>query len=190
MTTARYNARWSRSALAASFDLRGDATELRGALAAAGLPFPDLPNRWISGNSGARLLRLGPKRIVILADAAEEAALENALVPAFASCPVADFANISDMLARYTITGPGVYDILKQGTAFELSETAFPANAATVTELWTVPVILLRETITSISLLVDCAFSGFIENWLDAANGFEGGPRPGIMVSPPSPYKP
>jgi heterotetrameric sarcosine oxidase gamma subunit len=184
--TARYRASTTRLPLHSAFDLRGPPEELRAALAVAGLPFPEAPNRCLVADD-VRLLRLGPDRIVALAHADLEALLEGRLGAAFAEADSAICVAISDMIAGFAVDGPDCLDILRQGAALDLAETAFPADGATCTDLWGVTAILLRSAAGFI-VLVDRSFAGYLENWLLTANGGADGPRPATMQSKPPPY--
>jgi hypothetical protein len=55
--------------------------------------------------------------------------------------------------------------------------------------MWSIAVILIRESEGRYLVLVDRALAGYLADWLAAANGEDSGLKPGTMLSPPAPLK-
>ncbi|MCA3622921.1 MAG: hypothetical protein IOC52_01955 [Methylobacterium sp.] len=188
----RYPARITRLPMLALFEARGSEAGLLAALVASGLNLPPAAKSVAGQPTRPAVLRLGPRRVLIMGEAREEAALGEALDGAFAKVPGADFALVSDMFAAFDLSGKGCADILAQGSALDLSEAAMPAGSATGTELWGTAVIIIRSEgpQPGFRIIVDRSHAGFIEDWLTVASGGTSALKPGVMIAPPRSWKP
>lgn len=183
MTAGRYRVSICRLDRRARFEMAGPAHELFAALQAAGLPLPPRVNSSAFAPSAVQVDWLGPRRVVVTAPMADEASLHGLLLDVFGRLPCADMGCTTDMVSRFELAGPGAADVLAQGTALDLSDQAFAPGSATVTDLWGVAVVVERplERQHCRCLTVDCSLAGFIQGWLQTANGQPSGPRPGVM---------
>jgi sarcosine oxidase, subunit gamma len=188
----RYTANISRLPMMALFDARGSTAGLVQAFAACGLALPLSAHQVVNQGSGCAVLRLGPRRALIWAEASSETVLGDMLAAAFAVVPDADVALVSDMFIAFDVAGKGALDILAQGAPLDLSEAAFPAGSGTGTELWGTTVVLIRLDAVepSFSIIVERSYAGFIEDWLMVASGGISTLKPGVMMSPPPRWKP
>jgi heterotetrameric sarcosine oxidase gamma subunit len=186
----RYAAIIERWPMHAVFEARGRPAALESGMAAAGFALPDGRNRFAPAGADGMVLRVGPARAMLIAPLTAEARIEAALQDAFAAAPAANFANISDMLAGFEVRGAGAIDILKQGSALDLTPSAFAAGAATWTEIWAIGALLIRWRSDDYLLLADRSFAGYLEDWLGIANGEASRLRPATMISPPASYRP
>lgn len=175
----------------ALFDARGSEAGLLVALAASGFALPASAHQVEAQAMGSTLLRTGPRRVLIMAEASHEAALGNALETVFAAVPEADLALVSDMFAAFDVVGTGAFDVLAQGAPLDLSDAAFPKGTGTGTELWGTSVVLIRldGPEPHVRIIVERSYAGFIEDWLTVASGGISTLRPGVMNSPPPPWK-
>lgn len=188
----RYPATIERSPMLALFEARGTEAGLVAALSASGLAVPRAAHRVASQAMGATVLGLGPRRVLIMAEASGEVALGKILEAAFATVPDADCALVSDMFAAFDVRGAGTIDILAQGAPLDLSDAAFPAGSGTATELWGTTAVLIRKDGPKphFRIIVECSYAGFVEDWLTVASGGTSRLKPGVMTSPPPPWKP
>jgi sarcosine oxidase subunit gamma len=192
MTQLRYQARIERLPMLALFEARGNAVALADAITAAGLVWPKDQPRFLPDQTGTGVLLLGPARLLVLASAAQEPALADALGRAFAAQPRADLAMVSDMYAVFSVRGPGALDVLRQGAPLDLSPAAFPPGSVAGTELWSVTAIILRSPgpEAAFTLLVDTSLAGYVGDWLAVAMGAPSVLKPGTMASPPRSLSP
>lgn len=187
MTKWRYDARVAIRPMVALFEARGAEQGLAKALAAAGLPWPQMSGRIDTRTKGVEVMRFGPMRVLIRADLEHEARLGALLETAFASVPDAEVVPVSDMYRSFSIAGPGADDVLRQGAPLDLSIGAFPQASVAATEIWAVTAIISRDSVEepSYTLLVDIAFANYIADWLSVANGGSPQASPGVMTNPP-----
>jgi heterotetrameric sarcosine oxidase gamma subunit len=192
MTGTRYDAKPKRLPMQALFDIRGSEAGMAAGLADAGITMPVARNVVQRDVAGLQIIRLGPKRVVVLAPPEAESELNLRLESAFVSAVDADFALVSDMFVTFELSGPGSEDVLRQGAPLDLSSQRFPADMATGTELWATSVILIRASVdpARFRIIVERSFAGYIENWLITATGGQSTLRPGVMISPPASLRP
>lgn len=190
--TRRYDASVEAAPALAVFEARGRDAGLSAGLATAGLTMPEAAGMMLRQPDGAEVLRLGPRRVLVLADGELEAQLGPALARGFSQVPDADVALVSDMVCVFDLGGVGAEDILAQGAPLDLSKRAFPEGTGTGTELWGATVILIRRAGRSpgFRIIVERSFAGFIEDWLAVASGEASTLRPGVMAAPPPSWKP
>lgn len=150
-------------------ELRGDAAAVARVAAACGLPLPRQANREAAAG-GIAVAWIGPRRWLVIAPAADEAALVARLECALADEALLDMAVVSDMFACLAVGGEGAIDVLAQGCALDLEGDALPVGGITGTEMWQVGVIL-RRVEQGFEILVDRSLEGFLENWLVTAAG-------------------
>ncbi|MGL4438037.1 MAG: sarcosine oxidase subunit gamma [Bosea sp. (in: a-proteobacteria)] len=188
----RYASNIVRLPMIALFEARGTEAGLSAALSASGLELPSDAHRVASQAMGATVLRLGSRRVLIMAEASSEVALGKALEVAFATVPDADIALVSDMFTAFEVSGAGALDILAQGAPLDLSDTSFPVGHGAGTELWATTVVLIRKDGPEphFRIIVERSYAGFIEDWLNVASGGKSTLKPGVMISPPPPWKP
>lgn len=188
----RYASKIERLPMLALFEARGTEAGLLAALSASGLELSSDAHHVASQAMGATVLRLGPRRVLIMAEASEEVGLDNALEVAFAAVPDADVALVSDMFTPFDVSGEGTLDILAQGAPLDLSDAAFPAGHGAGTELWGTTVVLIRhdQPVPGFLIIVERSYAGFIEDWLTVAAGGASTLKPGVMISPPPRWKP
>jgi heterotetrameric sarcosine oxidase gamma subunit len=192
MSRLRYPVAISSSAPFAVFEARGPEAELAAAVAEAGLDWPAQPHQAALDPNGTELVRLGPNRLLAIGRRDLQDEIGARLAAAFARQPTAEALDVSDMLAGFTVTGPGAEDVLRQGAPLDLDADVFPPGRTTGTELWGVTVILGRRTAPQegFLILVDSAYAAFIEEWLAVASGAGPVRRPGTMVNPPARIRP
>jgi heterotetrameric sarcosine oxidase gamma subunit len=192
MIGTRYDATLKRLTMQTLFDIRGSEAGMAAGLANAGIRLPVVRHQLQRDTSGIEVMRLGPRRVVILALPEAETALYSRLQAAFANVADADCALVSDMFVSFDLSGPGSQDVLRQGAPLDLSSQRFPADMATGTELWAVSVIMIRSSVdlTCFRIIVERSFAGYIENWLITATGGQSTLRPGVMMSPPASLRP
>lgn len=191
MTKTRYAATISRLPRLALFEARGKAEALELALRRAGLPWPATFNT-MAMEDGVEVARIGPKRVVVMAPAAQEAGLLTSLEQAFSASMAADFVMLSDSFAGFSIEGADAESILRQGAPLDLSHSAFPPGAIAGTELWAITALMARPQAqaSTFRVLVEASYAGYIESWLATANGLASPNRPGTMVRPPASLNP
>jgi heterotetrameric sarcosine oxidase gamma subunit len=191
MTKPRYVATVSRLPRLALFEARGRAEALEPALRMAGLPWPARFNA-LAMEEGVEVARIGPKRVLILAPAEQEADLLTRLEQAFSATFAADFVMLSDSFAAFSIEGSDAEPILRQGAPLNLSSPVFPPGAIAGTELWAITALIARSPSQegAFRVLVEASYAGYIETWLACANGLTSPHRPGTMVRPPASLKP
>jgi heterotetrameric sarcosine oxidase gamma subunit len=192
MTGTRYDATLVRLPMQALFDIRGSEAGMTGALAKAGLEMPVARNVVQRDVAGIQIIRLGPKRVIVLAPPEAESELNLRLESAFVSAVDADFALVSDMFISFELSGPGSEDVLRQGAPLDLSSQRFPADMATGTELWAASVVLIRASVdpARFRIIVERFYAGYIENWLTTAMGRTSDLLPGVMIAPPASLRP
>ena len=192
MTRSRYDAQIARLPMEALFEARGPADELERACRAAGLDWPQAMHRRSRLASGAGLLRLGGKRVLIRAPIAEEPSLGAALDAAFAREATANCALVSDMYALFRVVGPRAEDVLRQGAPLDLSTRAFPDGAATGTRLWDATVVIERAGLVppAFDILVEASFADYLELWLRSAAGEAAAQSRGVLRGAPPPIDP
>jgi heterotetrameric sarcosine oxidase gamma subunit len=192
MTGTRYDAMLVRLPMQVLFDIRGSEAGMAAGLADARITMPVGRNRVQRVASGLQVIRLGPKRVLILALPEAESKLKLRLEAAFSKVPDADFALVSDMFVSFELSGTGSEDVLRQGAPLDLSSQRFPADMATGTELWTTSVILIRASVdpARFRIIVERSYAGYIEDWLITATGGQSTLRPGVMMSPPASLNP
>jgi heterotetrameric sarcosine oxidase gamma subunit len=188
----RYDTVLRKLPMLAAFDCRGREAGLADGLGRAGIAMPASRNRLETGAAGIEVIRLGPSRVMVLASAESEGALNARLTDAFTTVDTADFALVSDMFVTFELSGRGGEDVLRQGAPLDLSPVAFPPGTATGTELWTVGIILIRppDRPETFRMIVDYSYAGYIEDWLTVAAGGEPVLRPGVMIAPPPSLRP
>lgn len=189
MTQQRYQVEIVRRPMASIFEVRGEPGSMGRALGAAGLLLPEKRNRITPGHGGTELLRLGPRRVLVLAAIDREELLAQALERAFAGVEDADVAVVSDMFVRIDVTGAGAEDVLRQGTPLDLASEVFPPDAAAGTEMWSIGVVLMRpaDVPAGFAILVERPLVGFLESWLSVAAGSRSDLMPATMLAPPKP---
>jgi heterotetrameric sarcosine oxidase gamma subunit len=187
MTGKRYDASLDILPMQTLFSIHGSEAGIIAGLTHAGIKMPIARHKVLRDGSGIEVMRLGPKRVLLLAQPEAEPELGIRIEAAFETVADADFALISDMFVTFKLSGPGSEDVLKQGAPIDLSSQRFPADMATGTELWSSSVILIRSPgdLTSFRIIVERSFSGYIEDWLLTATGSPTSLRPGVMISPP-----
>jgi heterotetrameric sarcosine oxidase gamma subunit len=192
MNRTRYDATLVRLSMQALFDIRGSEAGMAAGLANAGLEVPVARNVVQRDIAGLQIIRLGPKRFVVLALPEAESEFNLRLEAAFVSVVDADFALVSDMFVTFELSGPGSEDVLRQGAPLDLSSQRFPADMATGTELWTTSVILIRASVdpACFRIIVERSYAGYIENWLTTATGQTSDLLPGVMIAPPASLRP
>ena len=192
MTARRYAAEVTRLPMLAVFEARGREADLAAAMQKSGLKLPPTLNRAEDSKSRCRILRLGPRRALVLADADFELRLDGRLAQGFATAAAADYALVSDMLVAFQIKGSGSEDVLRQGAPLDLSIERFPPGSCAATDLWSASVIVIREAgeAPQFTLLVERSYAGYIEDWLTVASGGSSTLRPGTMISPPASFQP
>ncbi|MCU0883647.1 MAG: hypothetical protein MUC44_01665 [Beijerinckiaceae bacterium] len=187
MSQLRYQVAIERRPMAALFEARGQAAALAHALAAAGLSWPQAHHRFEPDETGTGTVLLGPARLLVIAPAAQESALAEALGRAFDGEAMADFELVSDMYAVFSVSGAGALDVLRQGAPLDLSGQVFAPGSVAGTELWSVTAIILRHpgSGTGFTLFVDTSLAGYVADWLAVASGAPPVLKPGTMASPP-----
>ncbi len=192
MTGTRYDATLARLPMQAIFDIRGGEPAMAAGLAGAGITLPAARNTIQRDTAGLQVMRVGPRRAVVLAPLEAEPGLCRRLEAAFGHLADADCALVSDMFVSFELSGPGSEDVLRQGAPLDLSSQRFPADMATGTELWAVSVVLIRSflDLTCFHIIVERSFAGYIEDWLTTATGGQSNLRPGVMISPPASLRP
>ena len=165
----RYDATIAALPAQAVAELRGDADAVRAWLGAAVLPAPPRPNSAATAG-GRAVLRLGPKRWLVLAPTADERWIEER-VAAAAADPLLAAAVVSDMFAGIAVRGAGARDVVAQGTPLDLD--ALAPDAATMTDLFGVAALLrpLPAPGIGVAIWVDRSLARFVAESLEAANG-------------------
>lgn len=176
----------------AMFEARGNAAALDEAFARAGLSLPAQLHHLTGDAEAVRCLRLGPRRVIVLAPASAEAGLDQRLSAAFDHEAEADYALVSDMLVTFRLTGAGSEDVLRQGAPLDLAAEVFPPGFGAGTELWGTTVILIREPVQAKTFLVvvERSFAGYVEDWLDVAAGGASTQKAATMARPPASWQP
>lgn len=189
MTTQRYKVEIVRQPDASIFEVRGEPAAMERGLGAAGLQLPEKRNQFVPGYGEAEIIRLGPRRVLLLAPIEQEERLGQALERAFAAVDCADAVRVSDMFVRIDVIGEGAEDVLRQGAPLDLASEAFPSGTATGTEMWSIGVILMRlaGADSGFALLVERSFAGYLEGWLSVAAGKHSDLKPATMLAPPKP---
>jgi heterotetrameric sarcosine oxidase gamma subunit len=192
MTGTRYDSSLVRLPMQALFDIRGSGAGMAAGLGNAGIRMPVARNRVQRDTAGLQVMRVGPRRIVILAPPDAETELNKRIGASFGGVTDADCALVSDMYVCFELSGPGSEDVLRQGAPLDLSSQRFPADMATGTELWAISVIMIRSSIdlTCFRIIVERSYAGYIEDWLITATGGQSNLRPGVMMSPPASLRP
>ena len=87
------------------------------------------------------------------------------------------------MVVTFELAGPGAADVLAQGTALDVSDAVFAAGSVTVTDLWGVAAVVERpaDLPGCRRMTVDRSLAGFVEGWLQTANGLRSALKPGVM---------
>lgn len=185
MTVARYEVSIRRLAPSARFEAAGEPDAMAAALRAVGLQLPSDANTSVRSTSGWQVAWLGPRRCVITAPMLDEERLQRQLHDAFGRFGSADVCCTSDMVACFELAGPGAASVLAQGTALDVSDAAFAAGTATVTDLWGVAAVVERPPEAPLCRVVtiDRSLAGFIEGWLQTANGQPSALKPGVMCT-------
>ena len=183
MMAGRYDVSIRRLEPCARFEAAGEPQAMAAALRAAGLQLPSDANASVRSHTGWQVAWLGPRRCVVTAPIDDEKRLQRQLHDAFDSFVSADVCCTSDMVARFELAGPGAASVLAQGTALDVSDAGFAAGTATVTDLWGVAAVIERppESPFCRVVTVDRSLAGFIEGWLQTANGLPSSLRPGVM---------
>jgi sarcosine oxidase subunit gamma len=192
MDKLRYDVAINRLNSLALFEARGEEAALAGAFERCGFAWPARFNRLEAGWDGAETVRIGPRRVLLIGPAADEATMGRLLEAAFADVPEADWALVTDMHAAWSVRGPGAEAVLRQGAPLDLSPSAFPVGAVAGTELWGATAILIARPAPgpNFTLLVETSFAGYIEDWLAVASGRPSQLKPGVMSRPPRQLKP
>ena len=192
MSGTRYPVTLTHLPMAALFEARGGEAGLAQGLANAGFAMPASRNRIEQDVSGVELIRLGPERVLLLADMAQENALAARLQAEFIPVADADVAMVSDMFAGFALEGPGAEDVLRQGAPLDLSPSRFPVGMATGTELWSTSILLIRraDAVPLFHIFVERSYAGYLADWLAVAMGGTTVEQPGVMRSPPASLRP
>lgn len=185
MTTGRYGVSPRRIGPCARFEVAGEPLAMAAALRSAGLPLPSDANTAVRSQDGRQVAWLGPRRFVVTGPMDDEQRLQRLLQEAFSLFVSADVCCTTDMVACFELAGPGAASILAQGTALDVSDAAFAAGAATVTDLWGVAAVVERPTQSPLCRIVtvDRSLAGFVEGWLRTADGLPSTIKPGVMRS-------
>ena len=183
MTGQRYPVSMGQPAPRARFEAAGQPDALLAALGAAGLILPMHANSSAHTGVDLRVDWLGPRRFVVTTSLADEEQLTTTLQRVFAGFELADVCCTTDMVVTFELAGPGAADILAQGTALDVSDAAFAAGSVTVTDLWGVAAVVERPTDLAgcRRVTVDRSLAGFVEGWLQTANGLRSALKPGVM---------
>ena len=183
MSVQRYPVSLERPAPRARFEAAGQPAALLAALHAAGLRLPLRANSSAHTGPDLRVDWLGPRRFVLSTSWADEERLNTSLQGVFAGFELADVCCTTDMVVTFELAGPGAADVLAQGTALDLSDAAFAAGSVTVTDLWGVAAVIERPTGRPgcRRVTVDRSLAGFVEGWLQTANGLPSALKPGVM---------
>ena len=185
MVTGRYGVSPRRIEPCARFEAAGEPHALAAALRMAGLPLPSDANTAVRSPAGWQVAWLGPRRFVVTGPIRDELRLQRLLHDAFSQFVSADVCCSTDMVACFELAGPGAASVLAQGTALDVSDAAFAAGSATVTDLWGVAAVVERPTQSPLCrvITVDRSLAGFIEGWLRTADGLPSSIKPGVMRS-------
>ncbi len=184
MTTGRYPVSIQRPQARARFEASGQPDALLAALRAASLSLPSRPNSAAQSDGTTRWTYwLGPRRFVVTSSIDEEAQLGRLLGDAFAAFALADVCCVTDMVLTFDLLGGGACALLSQGTALDISNSAFSAGSVTMTDLWGIAAMIERplDLPECRRVTVDRSLGGFVEGWLWAANGLSSAHMPGVM---------
>ena len=185
MTTGRYGVATRRIEPCARFEAAGEALAMASALRTAGMQLPSDPNTAVRSQAGWQVAWLGPRRYVVTGPIDDAPRLQRLLHDAFSAFDSADVCCTTDMVACFELAGAGAASVLAQGTALDVSDAAFAAGSATVTDLWGVAAVVERPTQSPLCrvITVDRSLAGFIEGWLRTADGLPSSIKPGVMRS-------
>jgi len=158
----------SRNDIAALFDLRGDPALLAAHLQTAKLALPAGPNTR-AAHGPVTLLRVGPRRLVLLGASLPDAALAAAL-GALAADPLLAAADISDAFIAFTVAGPEAQDVMAQATPLDIGREAFAEDAASFTEVFGQTGLVMRAA-GGFAVLIERSYGDYIEAFFRAAAG-------------------
>jgi sarcosine oxidase, subunit gamma len=152
---------------AARFVLRGGAAVRQAAEAAAGVGVPAEPCRAMTRGDRAALW-LGPDEWLLLAAAAEGAALTSSLQRALASL-AHSLVDVGHRQSACELTGPHAATLLAAGCPLDLDEAAFPTGMCTRTVLAKAEVVLWRKAPERFHLEVARSFVSYVSQFLTEA---------------------
>jgi len=183
VTSGHYDVSIRRLEPCARFEAVGSPETLAAALRLAAIQLPSAPatSTWSPG--GVQVDWLGPRRYAVTAPMPDEQRLLGLLQEAFTAFEFALVFCCSDMVTRFELAGPGAPDVLAQGTALDMSDQSFALGSAVVTDLWGVAAVIEHplDAPQCRRVIVDRSLAGFIEGWMQTANGLSSTFKPGVM---------
>lgn len=188
MTSARYPVSIARAAATARFEVVGPMDGLTVTLQAAVLPVPKVPSTAIAGAGRARVVWVGPRRVIVTDALDQRARLGLALragVPRGAAVAVADMTGST---ATFVVRGSGIEAVLAQGFAHDMSSIAGESNRVLATDGWGAAAIV-EHLDGGTAVTVDASLGDYIEHMLRTAAGLPSALKPGVMRSPPPPIR-
>ena len=182
-STGRYQVSLRRLEPCARFEAAGQPEALAAALGAAGLRLPARANTSALSDGAVQVDWLGPRRFVISAPTSYEQRLQGLLLEAFSGFEAADVCCTTDMVVRFELSGAGAADVLAQGTGLGVSDSGFAPGCAAVTDLWGIAAVIERpvDLPQCRRVVVDRSLAGYVEGWLQTANGLPSALKPGVM---------
>ncbi len=182
-STGRYQLTLRTLEPCARFEAAGQPTALTAALGAAGLRLPARANTSALSDGAVQVDWLGPHRFVISSPMSDEQRLHGLLLQAFSAFEMADVCCTTDMVVRFELSGAGAADVLAQGTGLDVSDASFAPGCAAVTDLWGVAAVIERPQDLPLCrrVIVDRSLAGYVEGWLQTANGLPSALKPGVM---------
>ena len=172
---------------AARYILRGAAPVRAAAEEAVGVGIPTEACRALTRNERAALW-LGPDEWLLLAPAAQGAALAGALSTALAGLPHS-LVDVSHRQSAAELRGPLAATLLSAGCPLDLDERAFPVGMCTRTVLAKAEVVLWRTAAEVFRLEVARSFVAYVSDFLAEAERTSTsdevmGSRPQLETSP------
>ncbi len=182
-STGRYQVTLRTLEPCARFEAAGQPEALAAALVAAGLQMPARANTSAVSGGAVQVYWLGPRRFVISAPMSDEQRLQGLLLQSFSAFGTADVCCTTDMVVRFELVGSGAADVLAQGTGLDVSDSRFAPGYAAVTDLWGIAAVIERpaDLPHCRRVVVDRSLAGYVEGWLQTANGLPSSLKPAVM---------
>lgn len=166
-TTMIYHCHIERAGLQALIDLKGEPGDVCARLQSLSLEDP--PPRQAASAADLRVCRVAPWHWLLRAPLdQEDSLLERLIDPALP--PDTLIVPVSDVYAWFTVHGPEARELLSVGCPLDLDASAFAANGATFTELFSLKALLWRDA-DGFELAVERSYAPLVTDWFERIQG-------------------